>query len=506
MQRYLLANDLGTSGDKALLFDIESSTIIGDEVINYPTDYLPNGWVEQDCSHWWDAVCNCTKSLIAKTGIDASEIAAVSFSAIMNSCLPVTKEGKALRKAMIWCDQRGQSEVDTLYNFASEDEIYNKTGHKINGVYAIAKMLWFKRNQPELFKETYKFLQAKDYIVYKLTGVFATDYSDASHLGILDQEKLCYWDELLTSVGISQDHFPQLHSSTEIVGYVTKEAALATGLTEGTAVVMGGGDGCCATAGSGAYKMGLGYTVLGTSSWNGTISEKMAIDKQKTTSSFVHLDKTKYVSIGSMQSSGLSLEWLLSTLYPDFETNKTAIYQTMNKKVATSLEENPDNKLLFLPYLLGERSPWWNSEARGCFIGLEATTTSVDMVRSCMEGVAFNLRIILEAMETPENQLAMRVIGGGARNETWLTILASIWNRPITVPKYLTEATSLGAILCAGVGVGLIDSFSSIEKINPPLRVYQPNQKLAQHYEKLYPIFKESYKALVPTFHALQSI
>ncbi|MGH0053743.1 MAG: xylulokinase, partial [Sphaerochaetaceae bacterium] len=463
MQRYLLAHDLGTSGDKAVLFDIQSSAIVGDVVCEYPTSYPKDGWVEHDSCQWWDAVCNATKSLLDYVNIDASHIAAVSFSAIMNTCLPVNEQGNPLRSAMIWCDQRGKSEVGTLLDFATENEIYAKTGHRINGTYAIAKMLWFKRNQPQLFEKTYQFLQAKDYIIYKLTGQFATDYSDASHLGVLDQEKKCYWEELLAALDIPLQMLPPLKASTEVIGYVTKEAALATGLAEGTAIVMGGGDGCCATAGAGVYRPGLGYNILGTSSWNGTITDTMNLNPEKVTFSFVHLDGKQHVSIGTMQSAGHSLEWLLSTLYPDFSENKSKIFSDMNNKIFASFQETPDTKLLYLPYLLGERSPWWNSDARGCFIGLEASTTPVEMARACLEGVAFNLRIILEYMDKPGEALDMRIIGGGARNEVWLRILASVWNRPITVPKYLTEATSLGAILCAGVGIGVFKDFSVVE-------------------------------------------
>lgn len=504
MRTYLLAHDLGTSGDKAVLFDPTTLEIVGEEVTSYPTSHPKDGWVEHDSNHWWEAVCRSTKSLIEKTNIKAEQISAVSFSAIMNSCLPVDHEGIPLRSAMIWCDQRGKSEVDKLFDFAPEDTFYEKTGHRINGTYALTKMLWFKSQQPWLFEKTYQFLQAKDYIVYKLTGVFATDYSDASHLGVLDQESRTYWSDLLSHVGIPEEKFPPLRASTEVVGQVTQEASLATGLAEGTAVVMGGGDGCCATAGAGAHRPGIGYNILGTSSWNGTITKERVLDPRKVGFSFIHLDGEQYVSIGTMQSAGHSLDWLLSTFHADLEERKAEIYSDLNRNVERMLDQQPDAKLLYLPYLLGERSPWWNSDARGCFVGLDASTTRESMVRSCMEGVAFNLKLILEAIERSGEPLEMRIIGGGARNDAWLKIIASVWNRTITVPKYLTEATSLGAILCAGIGVGVFKDFSIIEEINPPVRIYQPMDSLIASYEKLYPLFIEAYHALEPVFHRLQ--
>lgn len=506
MQTYLLAHDLGTSGDKAVLFDPSSMNIIHDEVVSYPTLYPKDGWVEHEAQNWWDAVCQSTKSLISASGIKPHQIKAVSFSALMNSCLPIDAQGNPLRTAMIWCDQRGKSELGKLFEFASEDTFYEMTGHRINGTYALTKMLWFKNNQPELFEKTSVFLQAKDYIVYKLTGTFVSDYTDASHLGVLDQNQRCYWKALLDFIGIPEAKLPPLKASTEIVGYVTKEASLATGLAEGTAVVLGGGDGCCATAGAGVYRPGLGYNILGTSSWNGTITETMMLDPQKVTFSFLHLDGKQHVSLGAMQSAGHSLEWVLSMLFPNSLNQKSELFEKVNTEIAGLLQKNPKNKLLYLPYLLGERSPWWNSDARGCYIGIEATTTPVEMVRACMEGVAFNLKVILQSIELSIPQLEMRIIGGGARNETWLKIIASIWNRPITVPKYLTEATSLGAILCAGIGIGIFSDFSVIETINPPVRIYQPEPTLVAHYAKLYKIFIDSYQALVPAFHQLQEI
>ncbi|WP_320128681.1 FGGY-family carbohydrate kinase [uncultured Sphaerochaeta sp.] len=509
MHTYLLAHDLGTSGDKAVLFDTETLSIAGDVVKGYTTYYPQEGWVEHVPEDWWSAVCDSSRLLIEQSGIKPEQIAAVSFSAIMNSCLPVDTQGVPLRKAMIWCDQRGISSIPKLYAFASENTFYEKTGHRLNGTYAVAKMLWFRDHEKVLFDKTYMFLQAKDYIVHKLTGIFASDYTDASHLGILDQKNKCYWKELLSYLEFPLAKFPPLYPSTSIIGYITSEAAKETGLREGTPVVIGGGDGCCATAGAGVYRPGLGYNILGTSSWNGTISDSMLTDPEKVTFSFIYLDGKHYMALGTMQSAGHSLEWLLRTVYPDFETNKKEIFDRVNTEIESSLtkkDEGNKSNLIYLPYLMGERSPWWNSNARGCFIGLNASTTSFDMLRSCMEGVAFNLKVILDALEVSAGPLEMRIIGGGARNNAWLKIIASVWDRTISVPKYLVEATSLGAILCAGIGVGIFPDFSVIEKINPSVKYYEPDRVLAKKYKQLYPIFLNGYHQLIEVFEQLQDV
>lgn len=506
MKRYLLAHDLGTSGNKAVLFDTEKKTISSDYTSEYQTLYPERGFVEHEPDEWWKAVCRSTRILLKESGISASQIAGISFSAIMNSCLPVDASGHALRNAMIWADQRGIDHLERLYSFASGDEFYRITGHRINGTYALTKMLWLQAHEPDIFKKTHKFLQAKDYIIHKLTGEFATDYSDASHLGLMDQGKKCYWTQLLDHLGIPLGKLPDLHKSTDIIGFVTASAASQTGLEEGTPVIMGGGDGCCATAGAGVYKEGTGYNVLGTSSWNGTISKKMIVDEKKITFSFIHVDGIHHAVLGTMQSAGHSLDWAVKSLYPTYTENRNNSYKTADKEVLKLYESHENPRLIYLPYLLGERSPWWNSEARGCYVGLEASTTPAHMVKATLEGVGYNLKLILDALESNVGELEMRVIGGGAKSEIWLKILASIWNKKIAVPKYVGQATSLGAVMCAGVGIGAFSGFSDIDDINPVQKIIEPDPVMTTLYRRVFPVFSKTYEALVPVFHALQEV
>ena len=507
MHDYLLAHDIGTSGDKAVLFDATNLQIVGSITSSYETYYVGDGGVEHDPDNWWKAVCSSTKKLLENTGIQASAINGVSFSAIMNSCLPIDSNGSPLHRALIWSDQRGKGSLGELFSFASEDTFYRKTGHRINGTYAVAKMLWFKKNRPELFQKTAFFVQAKDYIVYKLTGSIATDYSDASHLGVIDRVSSSYWKELLDYIKIPVSMFPELHVSTDIVGRVTKQASFETGLLEGTPVIIGGGDGCCATAGAGVFKPGLAYNSLGTSSWNGELTKTMNLSKDKVTFSFIYLDGKQTNTVGTMQSAGHSVEWVLNTLYPDeYKRNKSELFQRMNSAILKNLSVPKKNKIIYLPYLLGERSPWWNSNARGCFIGLNASTNGMDLVMACLEGVAFNLKIILDDMEKTNGLIEnMRIIGGGARNEAWLSIIASVFDKTLSIPRYASEATSLGAILCAGIGSDVFKGFSTIEIINPTERIIVPNPILVDHYKKLYSVFKKSYSSLTGVFEELRS-
>ncbi|GAB1482887.1 hypothetical protein MASR2M78_17030 [Treponema sp.] len=289
-----------------MLFDIDRQEIVADHTCAYETSYPGPGRVEHDPDDWWQAVCTATKLLLEKTGADKDRILGVSFSAIMNTCLPVDGQGRPLRPAMIWSDQRGMDQLDRLHETATEDEFYSVAGHRIDGTYGIAKMLWLKGHEGEVYSRTKYFLQAKDYVIFKLTGVFATDLSDASHLGVLDQRTKHYWLDLLNGVGLDPSLLPELRASTDVIGTVSPLAASETGLSAGTPVVMGGGDGCCATAGAGVYRPGQGYNVLGTSSWIGTLSDRMVDDVDRVSFSFIHLDGKNHVVLGTMQSAGHS--------------------------------------------------------------------------------------------------------------------------------------------------------------------------------------------------------
>jgi len=500
MQRYLLAHDIGTSSSKTVLFDTHTLSIVGDCTESYPTTYPADGFAEHNPEQWWHAVCTATKRLLEQTKVKPQQIAAVSFSAIMNTCLPVDKEGTPLRNAVIWADQRGASQLPKLYAAADETAFYNITGQRINGTYSIAKMLWLQEHEPQIFKKTYKFLQAKDYIIRKMTGSFITDYSDASHTGTLNLREKKYESALLKDLNIPEDKMPELKKSAETAGVLSAEAARECGLISGIPVITGGGDGCCATAGAGVYAQGSAYNVLGTSSWNAALTDQVLHDADKVCFSLMHLDAVHYTALGTMQSAGHSLEWLMSNLFDGFHTDKARCFDIINKEIDALMRQGGRSTLLYLPYLMGERSPWWNPDARGAFIGLHPESGKAEMVKACMEGVAFNLKIILNALEKNTGKLSMTLIGGGGRNKTWLSIIASVWEREIAIPKYVLQATSIGALLCAGIGAGVFKDFSDIQKINPIERTVYSDEKLQAHYRRQYELFTEAYRCLTGVF------
>jgi xylulokinase len=507
MSKYFLAHDIGTSGNKATLYDI-NGRLIGSTVCEYPTFYPAALFVEQDPEDWWNAVCTATKELISQTAVQPGDIAAVSFSGQMMGCLLVDASGNALGRSIIWADMRAGKQAAQVETKLSMEKIYHITGHRISSSYSLAKLLWIKENEPERFKKAYKMLNAKDYIILKLTGVFATEYSDASGTNLLDIVKKKWSAEIAEAAGISLELLPDLFASTDIAGKVTGGAAAQTGLLEGTPVVFGGGDGSCAAVGAGVNKEGEIYNVIGSSSWIAGASSEPFFDKSLRTFNWVHLDKNLYTPCGTMQAAGYSYSWLRNTFCAAEIESAKKEGKSAYKLIDTIVSEAKPGSggVLFLPYLLGERSPRWNSEATGAFIGAKVTTGRGDFFRSVLEGVGYNLKVILDIIDSRFDQKAVTVIGGGAKGNVWLQILADIWQKDILVPRYLEEATSMGATICAGVGVGAFDNFDKVRIFNPVAQIIKPNPENTEIYEKLYKAFNNAYEALLPVYSELAAI
>lgn len=500
-ERYILAHDLGTSGNKATLYD-EAGNLRCSAVCGYETRYPRDRFVEQDPEDWWRAVCKSTRDLMEKAGIGPEAVLGVSFSGMMMGCLPVDGAGKALRPMILWADTRADRQEREMIARAGMARGYRITGHRLSASYSAAKLLWVRDNEPEVYEKTGKMLNAKDYIVFRLTGEFATDYSDASGTNLLDIEKKVWSDEMLRALDIPARLLPPLHRSSDVIGGVTEEAARATGLLAGTPVVLGGGDGSCACVGAGVVRPGRAYNVLGSSSWISLAAEKPLFDEEMRTFTWVHLDEKLYTPCGTMQAAGYSYSWFRDALGGEEKRlaaeQGVSAYDLLNRLAEGSA---PGARgVLYLPYLLGERSPRWDHDARGAFLGLGVGTTKGDLVRAVLEGVGYNLKIIRDILRRSAPMDSLIVIGGGAKGRTWLQILADIWEQELTLPRYREEATSMGAAICAGVGLRLYPDYSVAESLNPGEETVRPNPQNAPAYERAFARFDEAYEALRPVF------
>ena len=306
-------------------------------------------------------------------------------------------------------------------------------------------------------------------------------------------------------MGIDASMLPDLLRSADIAGKISAPAASALGLLEGTPVVTGGGDGVCACVGAGVVAEGQVYNVIGSSSWISMASRAPVYDPDIRTFNWAHMDPNLYAPCGTMQSAGYSLKWAKNELCRDdierASSRGVSAYALIDEMIA----ETPPgaNGLIFLPYLMGERSPRWNPEAKGCFIGLNANSSKYDMLRSVLEGVGYNLKVILDIFMEQITAEEITVIGGGAKSAVWPQILADIWRKRLSVPLYLEEATAMGAAVCGGVGVGAFKDFSAVKRFIKPDRTVCPRAEYAETYEDMYRIFNRSYDQLVSVFEDL---
>jgi xylulokinase len=490
--RYILAHDLGTTGNKATLFDAEGA-LVGSAFAAYATHYPQPNWAEQEPEAWWRAVSLSSQQLLHDTGVPARDIAAIGFSGQMMGCVPVDAQGRALRSCIIWADQRAQAQAARMAERCGEAAIYRRNGHRASPAYTAPKILWLRDEQPEIFAAAHCFLQPKDYLIHRLTGAFVTDYSDASGTLLFDLVERRWIDEFLGKLDLDPAVLPALHPSTAVVGAVTAAAAAATGLAAGTPVVVGGGDGSCAGIGAGVIEPGDAYLNIGSSAWISIASSTPVLDPLERTVTFHHVHPERYCPMGTMQSAGGAREWAWRLLHDG----------DLDLDAAAASAPPGANGLLFLPHLMGERSPYWNPLARGAYVGLAIPHGKAELARAALEGVAFNLRLILDCLVAQSPDIReMRFVGGGSRGALMRQILADVFAMPIHVLALQGDATSWGAAVAAGVGVGLYE-WSVAAQRSQVAAVVEPERGNAAVYAELLGLFKESYAALDPVFARL---
>jgi xylulokinase len=408
-----------------------------------------------------------------------------------------------LRNAIIWADQRAQEQERKLGERIDPADVYRITGHRLSASYSLCKILWLRDNQPDVYTKTHKFVHAKDAIVARLTGEFATEPTDASGMNLFDLQGWNWSGDIIAAAELDATKLPDLRKSTDVVGTVRPEVASEVGVPAGTPVVLGGGDGMCAAAGAGVVQPGTAYNYVGSSSWIALATDEPIYDPDQRTFTWANFIEHTYSPCGTMQMAGGSYQWMREQLggleNQAAEMLDLSAYELLNLRA----EASPPGAqgLIFLPYLLGERSPRWNPRARGAFIGLTVRHSRNDMIRAVLEGVTFNLRVILDAFRAQGAHMdAIRVIGGGASGRFWNQIMANIYGIPVQRLAILEEATSMGAALIGGIGVGLYPDFSMAEHMNAVAQTFTPDPPAMAVYEHIYPIFDAAYHALVPIY------
>lgn len=501
--KYVIGLDIGTSGTKTVLFD-ECGKTISSKTVEYPLYQPQNGWAEQEPIDWWNAAVEGMRAVIS--GIDASEIAAIGLSGQMHGLVMLDKAGKVLRRSIIWCDQRTDEECSEIEEKIGRQRLIEITANPAMTGFTASKIMWVKKHEPQIYEKCAHILLPKDYIRYMLTGEFATEVSDASGMQLLDVPARRWSAEVCEKLDIDISLLGKVYESPEITGTVTAAAAQIIKVPEGTAVVGGAGDNAAAAVGTGTVRNGKAFTTIGTSGVLYLHSDKVRIDPLGRVHTLCCAVPGEWHMMGVTQGAGLSLKWFRD-VFCNEEKNTTGenVYRLMDEMA----EKSPigSNRLLYLPYLMGERTPHLDPNARGVFFGMSAIHTKNDFIRAVLEGVGFalndSLSVFREMGITAETMLAC---GGGAKSSLWRKILADIYNCPLSLPSQ-DEGPALGSAILAMTAAGFYsDVREAADAVVGIQKTVTPNSERHTEYEKFYNVYRELYPSLKNNFKKLAEI
>ncbi|MCE0487385.1 xylulokinase [Ornithinimicrobium sediminis] len=490
----IVAHDLGTTGNKASLHTDDGRTL-ATFTAEYPTQFGAHGVAEQDPEQWWQAVGAATRGLLEQVGVAASEVRGIGLSGQMMGAVFLDGQHRPTRPAIIWADSRSQEQAARLLDAVGQETAYAELGHRIHPTYTLAKMMWVRENEPQVWARTRHVCVAKDIVAYRMTGILVTDPSDASGTNAFDQRTGDWSERMLAAAGIDAAVLPPIVPSTSVVGGLTPEAAAATGLPVDTPVVLGGGDGPMAAVGAGVTAAeDSAYACLGSSSWISCAAIAPLHDPQLRSMTFNHVVPGHFVPTATMQAGGASLSWVME-LFGGGEDDYGRLLAEATAVAAA------DEGLFFLPYLLGERSPNWNANAAGTFAGLQRHHGPAHLVRAVLEGVAFNLRTCMGAFTDSGIPLEhIDAIGGGAQSEAWLQVLADVWQIPVRQRTIVADANSLGAAVTAAVGLGLVQDFEVAKNLSSISAELTPDTSRADRAAAQHEIFLAAYDRLEQWF------
>lgn len=496
MSACLLGIDIGTSACKIAIFD-RGGQVLSAATKDYPVYYPHPGWAEQNPEEWWTAVCQAIKEALRQGKIDPGEIAGVGIDGQSWSAIAVDEDGRILANTPIWMDTRAAGICRELNEAVGADALFALSGNSLQPSYTTAKILWYKREIPEVYSRIDKILQSNSYIAYRLTGEMTQDLSQGYGLHCFDMRK-GIWDETMAErLGIPVRFLPPIHPCHEIIGTVTAEAAEASGLKQGTPVAAGGLDAACGTLGAGVVRPGETQEQGGQA---GGMS--ICIDRYKADPRLIlgyHVVPGCWLLQGGTTGGGGVMRWLEKEFgaYERLigkETGKSSL--DLYNEAAEAIAPGSDG-VIFLPYMAGERSPIWDPKARGVYYGLDFSKTKGHFIRAAMEGVAFALRHNLDTAESIGVKAeVLRAMGGSANSLLWTQVKADVTGKTIVVPASDT-ATTLGAAMLAGVGTGLYKNFDEAVSLTVQTRRrHEPNPANREIYEKNYHTYLKLYEQL----------
>lgn len=489
---YYIGIDLGTSAVKLLLVD-ERGQILNSVTREYPLEFPQPGWSQQAPEDWKKAVLEGIPQLLQ--GFDRSQVAGIGCGGQMHGLVVLDENDQVIRPAILWNDGRTSRQVDYLNEVVGRETLSRLTANIAFAGFTAPKLLWMRDNEPENFARISKIMLPKDYINYILTGVHCCDYSDASGMLLLDVEHKCWSEEMLSICGVTLAQMPRLYESYQVVGTVTPELSQALGLPNTVKVVAGAGDNAAAAVGTGVVGSGGCNISLGTSGTIFISSKEFGVDPHNALHAFAHADGGWHL-MGCMLSAASCNKWLCDDIL------KTTDYEAEQKDITPDKLGN--NHVYFLPYLMGERSPINDTNARGTFIGMTMDTSRSDLVQAVLEGVAFAIRDSFEVATSLGISIPKtKICGGGSKSPLWRTIFANVLGIPLELLK-TEQGPGYGGAILAMVGCGQYESVqAAVDDLVEVAAVVEPDAELTKRYEARYQQFRKLYPALKDTFAQL---
>ena len=475
--------DLGTSAIKLILIDSDG-LILNQASEEYPLSFPQPGWSEQEPAKWWETFLSCYQRLTKD--FNKQDIKGIAIAGQMHGLVILDKDNKVIRPAILWNDGRTIEETNYLNNVIGKDKLVQYTGNFAFAGFTAPKILWVKKNEPENFKKIKHILLPKDYLTLMLTGKFTTDFSDASGMLMMSVEKKQWSGEMIDILGISEEVLPELHYSYDPVGYIKEEIASLLGLSNDVLVSAGAGDNAAAAVGVNCVKNNSCIVTLGTSGAIFLSSDKYLCDSELALHAFNRVDG-KYHLMGCILSGASCNKWWVKEILGS-EYDKEHQYDDNQLGI---------NKVLFAPYLMGERCPYNDPELRGSFIGLSMDTTREEMSLAVLEGVTFAIRDCLELMKKKGVHIdKVTLCGGGKRTAIWPKIVANVLNVEVELIKN-EEGPALGAAIIAMVTNGEYKNvIDAADKITIVDKVIKPDTEIVKRYDILYQKYTKVYKAI----------
>ncbi len=500
MGKYVVGIDAGTTGTTVMLADLEGN-IIGNGYREYPCIHQHPGWVEQDLDLIWTCICEASKEMIAKTGVDPKEIMSLGLSSQRGTFVAIDENWEVLHDSIVWSDGRAGEELAWIDGKLGKDKYHEISGVPLSGMWSYAKYKWVRDNQPELYAKTWKFVNAQEWILHKLgSEELFSDPASLTLNGMMDVTTLEWSKELLDLIDVDMDKLPPIGTPMTKYGEISAEAAAATGFAEGMPICSGGGDQQCAAIGSGVIKEGLSEITVGTASVMVAHVDECKPDPDHSVLFGGHAIPHKYDMEGLCFATGVCLRWWRDT----FGGSETHLAKSMRmdeyELITAQAAQAPAGckGYMFYPFFNSQVTPYYHDNARGGSLGLSLIHDRSMMARAVLEGGAFELRMVVEAMEKVLGKPfeAIRLSGGGAKSPLWNQIQADMYGRPIEQLK-TQECTTLGAAILGATGAGV---FANIEEavgaMVHPFGMIEPNMKNHEIYTDMFGIFKDSFLAL----------